>query len=66
MSETRAIPIDAQLETVPQFSRRAKISERKTWAMIAARELTVVRLGRSVRIPISELDRLIQEAKASR
>jgi excisionase family DNA binding protein len=65
MTEARAIQSGPELETVPQFSRRAKISERKTWAMIEARELAVVRLGRSVRIPISELDRLIQEARAA-
>ena len=37
------------------------LSEKALWQWIYLRRISVVRLGRAVRVPLSEIDRLIEE-----
>ena len=48
-----------QLRTVRQASRLLEISPHTLRAWIAMRKIGVVRLGRSVRVPQAEIDRLM-------
>lgn len=47
--------------TIAGAAERFGVSERTVRRLVEAGDLGVVRLGASVRIPLSELDRLIQE-----
>jgi excisionase family DNA binding protein len=46
------------LLTIPEFAQRIRMSEAWTRKNIHDRRITVVRLGRAVRIPSSEISRL--------
>ena len=49
-----------RLLRVPEAATLLNISQKATWAMIYRREIDVVRIGRSVRIPESALNELIE------
>jgi excisionase family DNA binding protein len=49
-----------RLYKVPEAAEMLGLSAKKVWAMVAGRELDVVRIGRCVRIPAHSLDRLIE------
>jgi excisionase family DNA binding protein len=49
-----------KLLRVPKAAELLNINQKATWAMIYRREIDVVRIGRSVRIPLSALDELIE------
>ena len=49
----------SQLLVVPQVAERLAISERQVWYLVSAGELPVVRIGRSVRIPVAAIDEWI-------
>jgi excisionase family DNA binding protein len=49
------------LLTVVEFCKRLGMSEHWGRKMLALKKLAVVRLGRSIRIPESELVRLVRE-----
>jgi excisionase family DNA binding protein len=49
----------AKLLTVKQSAEQLGLSARTVWAWIYARKLSVVRLGRAVRIPQTAIDELI-------
>jgi excisionase family DNA binding protein len=50
-----------RLHKVPEGARELNLSEKCLWDWIGKRKIGVVRLGRAVRIPQSEIDRLIEE-----
>jgi len=58
--------IEPQLLTVAEFAAAANVSIACTRRWILERRLTVVKLGRCVRIPSTELDRLIAEGTRPR
>ena len=45
---------------VPEAAEQLNMSQKAIWAMIYRREIDVVRIGRSVRIPLSAIDRLVE------
>jgi excisionase family DNA binding protein len=45
---------------VPEVAELLNISQKATWSMIYRREIDVVRIGRSVRIPLGAIDQLIE------
>ena len=49
-----------KLLRVPEAAELLNISQKATWAMIYRRDIDVVRIGRSVRIPLSAIDQLIE------
>jgi excisionase family DNA binding protein len=46
---------------VPEAAEMLALSQKTLWQWVAARRVGVVRLGRAVRIPQSEIDRLVEE-----
>ena len=52
-----------QLKTVRQASRLLEISPHTLRAWIAARKVGVVRRGRAVRVPLAEIERLIDDGQ---
>ena len=40
------------------------LSQKTVWQWIGERRIGVIRLGRAVRVPISEVDRLIEEGSS--
>lgn len=50
----------ARLLTVGEAAYALNIGKRSLWRLIASGELPSVRIGRSVRVPIEGIDRLIQ------
>lgn len=50
-----------KLLKVPEAAARLNISVKTTWKMVYGRQLDVVRIGRSVRIPEDAIDRLIDD-----
>jgi excisionase family DNA binding protein len=50
-----------KLYKIIEASELISVSQKKLWQLIYARELCVVRIGRSVRIPASALDSLIEQ-----
>jgi excisionase family DNA binding protein len=54
-----------RLLRVPEAAALLNISQKAAWAMIYRREVDVVRIGRSVRIPQSALDQLIERGTTS-
>jgi len=50
-----------KLLKVPEAAEILNMSQKGIWAWIGARRISVVRLGRAVRIPQSEIERLIEE-----
>jgi len=49
-----------RLWRVPAVADMLDVSQKKIWAMVAAREIDVVRIGRSVRIAAESVDALIE------
>jgi excisionase family DNA binding protein len=49
-----------KLLRVPEAAEQLNISQKAIWAMIYRRDIEVVRIGRSVRIPQSALDQLVE------
>ncbi len=45
---------------IPEFANRLRLSDGSVKKMVARRQITIVKIGRSVRIPETELDRLIK------
>jgi excisionase family DNA binding protein len=56
----RIIEESGNLLTVPQFAERLHIAEVTARKRVARREVTHVKIGRAVRIPESEVERIIQ------
>lgn len=56
-------PKPTLLLTPPQAAEALAISPRKLWGMTASGEIPHVRLGRSVRYPVDELQRWINDRK---
>jgi excisionase family DNA binding protein len=50
-----------KLLKVPEAAELLALSKKTVWAWIGDRRIGVVRLGRAVRVPMSEIDRLIEE-----
>ncbi|REJ90645.1 MAG: DNA-binding protein [Planctomycetota bacterium] len=60
----RNIPLTScLLLTPPQAAEALAISPRKLWSMTASGEIPHVRLGRSVRYPVDDLQRWIDGQK---
>jgi excisionase family DNA binding protein len=53
--------VNKRLVTVIEAAEMLSISPKTMWAWIYARKVETVHLGRSVRVPASELERLIEE-----
>jgi excisionase family DNA binding protein len=53
--------LDIQLLRVAEVAKRLTISRSKTYELIAAGQLRALRVGRSRRIPASELERFVAE-----
>lgn len=51
----------AKLFKVPEAAEALALSQKTVWQWIALRKIGVIRLGRAVRIPQPEIDRLIEE-----
>ena len=49
------------LSKVPEAASKLAISQKTLWAWIGARKIGVHRVGRSVRIPESEIKRILRE-----
>jgi excisionase family DNA binding protein len=49
------------LNKVPEVAEKLSISEKTVWAWIGARRLAVHRIGRSVRVGDSEIQRILTE-----
>jgi len=50
-----------RLNKVPEVAEKLGISEKTVWAWIGARRLAVHRVGRSVRVPESEIRRILDD-----
>jgi excisionase family DNA binding protein len=61
MLERKPSGANASLLTVAEFSEALAISEKTTRQWIFVRKITTHRVGRCVRIPVSEVDRLLAE-----
>jgi excisionase family DNA binding protein len=46
---------------VPEAAEMLALSPKTLWQWVSARQIGVVRLGRAVRVPWSEIDRLVEE-----
>lgn len=53
----------SRLLTIPQAAKRLQVSPDHVWRLVRAERITVVRLGRSVRIDPPDLDAYIASAK---
>jgi excisionase family DNA binding protein len=51
-----------KLLSVPEVAERLGFSQKKVWAMIYRRELEIVRIGRSVRLPESSINELVERS----
>lgn len=51
----------AKLVRVPEAAELLALSPKTLWQWIGERRIGVVRLGRAVRIPVSEIERLMEE-----
>ena len=54
-------PVNSQFVSPQQFADRLSISRWTVYAWIAEGRIRSVKIGRLVRIPASEVDRLVQE-----
>ena len=52
---------DFELLTVPEVAKRLKVTEPCIRRWVFERRITTVKLGRLVRVPVQEIDRLIRE-----
>jgi excisionase family DNA binding protein len=50
-----------KLLKVPEAAKMLALSQKTVWQWIGERRIGVVRLGRAVRVPLSEIERLMQE-----
>lgn len=50
-----------KLFKVPEAAEMLALSQKTVWQWIGERRIGVVRLGRAVRIPLSEIERLMEE-----
>jgi excisionase family DNA binding protein len=50
-----------KLVKVPEAAEMLALSQKTVWQWIGERRIGVIRLGRSVRVPLSEIERLIEE-----
>jgi excisionase family DNA binding protein len=50
-----------RLFKIQEVSSALSVSDKLIWKMVAAREIDVVRIGRSVRIPAESVDALIEQ-----
>lgn len=57
----QVISPNSLLLTANQAAESLAISPRKLWSLTASGEIPCVRIGRSVRYPVSELQRWIEE-----
>jgi excisionase family DNA binding protein len=55
-----SITVTDELLKVPVAAQRLTVSEKCVWSWIAQGRLGIVRLGRSVRVPQSEITRVVQ------
>jgi excisionase family DNA binding protein len=53
-----------KLLKVPEAAAMLSLSQKTVWQWIGERRIGVIRLGRAVRVPISEIDRLIEEGNS--
>lgn len=53
--------MEKKLHRVPKFAEMLNVSTKTAWNWIAQGRVGVVRLGRAVRVPQEEIDRLIEE-----
>jgi excisionase family DNA binding protein len=51
----------AKLLKVPEAAEMLALSQKTIWQWIGERRIAVVRLGRAVRIPQAEVNRLMEE-----
>lgn len=51
----------AKLLKVPEAAEMLALSQKTIWQWIGERRIGVVRLGRAVRVPQSEIERLMEE-----
>jgi excisionase family DNA binding protein len=51
----------AKLLKVPEAAEMLALSQKTVWQWVGERRIGVVRLGRAVRIPLSEIERLMEE-----
>lgn len=51
----------AKLLKVPEAAEVLALSQKTVWQWIGMRRIGVVRLGRAVRVPQAEIDRLMEE-----
>lgn len=52
---------ETTLLKIPEFAQKARLADVTVWKLVAARRVSSVKIGRSRRIPASELSRLIRE-----
>jgi excisionase family DNA binding protein len=50
-----------KLVKVPEAAEMLALSQKTVWQWIGERRIGVVRLGRAVRVPVSEIERLMEE-----
>lgn len=58
--ERKLIMPPAKLVKVPEAAEMLALSQKTIWQWIGERRIEVVRLGRAVRVPLSEIERLIE------
>ena len=51
----------AELLKVPEAAEMLTLSQKTVWQWIGERRIGVIRLGRAVRVPVSEIHRLMKE-----
>jgi excisionase family DNA binding protein len=51
----------ARLLKVPEAAAMLALSQKTVWQWIGERRIGVIRLGRAVRVPMAEIDRLMEE-----
>ena len=54
-----------KLVTIPDAARMLSISERSAWRLVSTGELSSVKLGRSTRITVESIERLIERGGAA-
>jgi excisionase family DNA binding protein len=54
------ISVGPVLLTVPQVAQALQVNRNKVWALVGSGELPSVRIGRSVRVPVSALEEWVR------
>lgn len=68
MKTTTATPTTEttpKLVTVPHAAQMLSISERSAWRLVSTGELSSIKLGRSTRVKVESIDRLIERGGAA-